>query len=86
MASLREYVVTGLANASYTYKIKLRVHNHAGYADSPACVVVLAAVPDAPPTAPSSDALITDRAKIKINFGPLLDSQNGGSAVLSYEL
>ena len=48
--------------------------------------VTLAAVPDKPTTGPVSDASVTNDNRIKVNFGPFLDSQNGGSPVLSYDL
>jgi hypothetical protein len=48
--------------------------------------VTLAAVPDRPTTGPISDATVTNDNQIKVTFGPLLDTQNGGSPVLSYDL
>jgi hypothetical protein len=74
LASLREWVVSGLTSTSSTYRLKVRALNFAGYSDSLPCVVVLAAVPDTPLTAPSSDALVTDQTKIKVNYGPLTAS------------
>jgi hypothetical protein len=64
----------------------VRAHNLAGYFDSIPVVVVLAAVPDTPSSAPSSDAAITSSSQIGVIYGPLTATQNGGSAVLSYEL
>jgi hypothetical protein len=64
----------------------VRALNLAGYFDSIPVVVVLAAVPDAPSSAPSSDAAVTSSSQIGVIYGPLTAAQNGGSAVLSYEL
>lgn len=36
--------------------------------------VTLAAVPDRPTIGPVSDASVTNENRIKVNFGPLLDS------------
>jgi hypothetical protein len=47
---------------------------------------VLAAVPDTPVSAPISDATITNESRIKVFYGPLIYANNGGSAILSYEL
>lgn len=85
--SLREYVVTGLTNVGSMYRFKIRAHNIAGQSESVSMLhVTLAAVPDKPTTGPVSDASVTNDNRIKVNFGPLLDSQNGGSPVLSYDL
>jgi len=48
--------------------------------------VTLAAVPDTPLVGPISDASVTNSQTIKVQFGPLLASENGGSPVISYEL
>ena len=79
-------MIEGLLSTGSTYSIKVRAHNHAGYTDSPPIVVVLAAVPDTPSSAPTSDALVTDQEQIKVSYGPLLASENGGSDILSYEI
>lgn len=79
-------MIEGLLSTGSTYSIKVRAHNHAGYTDSPPIVVVLAAVPDTPSSAPTSDALVTDQQQIKVSYGPLLASENGGSDILSYEI
>jgi hypothetical protein len=79
-------LIGGLTATSSKYKIKVRAFNAAGYTDSKPIVVVLAAVPDTPLTAPSRIASSTDATRITVAYGPLLESQNGGSDVLSYEL
>lgn len=64
----------------------MRAHNLAGDFDSIPAVVVLAAVPDTPLSAPSSNAAVTDTSQIAVSYGALTAAQNGGSDVLSYEL
>ena len=86
LASLREYTVGSLTSTGSTYNIKIRAHNNAGYTDSAPLVVVLAAVPDTPTVAPTSDATMTNKTLIKIDYTPLTSAQNGGSDVLSYDL
>lgn len=86
LASLREYTVPSLTSTGSTYNIKVRAHNNAGYTDSAPLVVVLAAVPDTPTVAPTSDADITNKTLIKIDYTALTTAQNGGSDVLSYDL
>lgn len=79
--------MTGLANVGSVYRFKIRAYNAAGHAESLSMLhVTLASVPDKPTIGPLSDASVTNDNQIKVNFGPLLDSQNGGSPVLSYEL
>jgi hypothetical protein len=68
--SLRSYDITGLAPTSYTFRIKIRAYNNAGYTDSGPLSVVLSAVPDTPTSGPISDASITDDSKIKVFYGP----------------
>ena len=84
--SLRLYEIGGLVNTGNKYRIKVRAFNQAGSTDSAALSVVLAAVPDTPLTGPHSDASVTNERRIKVDYAPLATSQNGGSAVLSYEL
>jgi hypothetical protein len=83
--SLRQYNIVGLTN-SLTYHIKVRALNYAGFFDSEPLVAVLAAVPDTPLAAPSSNASVTNQSRIKVSYGPLTAAQNGGSDILSYEL
>lgn len=84
--SLREYDVTSLSPTSSTFRFKIRVYNSAGYTDSNPLSVVLAGVPEDPPSAPSSDTGVTDNSKIKVLYSPPLTYDNGGSEILSYEL
>jgi hypothetical protein len=85
--SLREYEITGLTAVGQTYRFKVRTYNHAGYSDSYNYLsVVLANEPDYPSSSPVSDALVTNESRIKVDFGPQIASENGGSAILSYEL
>jgi hypothetical protein len=79
--------VTGLTAFGSTYRLKVRSYNNAGgYSDSPLLSVVLAAVPDTPESSPLSDATVTNESRIKVIYGPLTYANNGGSAILSYEL
>ena len=43
-------------------------------------------VPDTPINGPASLAEETNESKITVLYGPLLDSENGGSPILSYDL
>jgi hypothetical protein len=86
LPSLRQYTITGLNQLGMTYHIKVRAHNANGFADSPVLFAVLANVPDQPSQGPVSDASVTNESQIKVDFGPQLVSENGGSAILSYEL
>jgi hypothetical protein len=49
-------------------------------------VITLAAVPDTPTDQVVSDATITSESVIKVTYGPLDASEDGGAPVLSYEL
>ena len=85
--SLREYDITELTAFGNTYRFKVRAHNYAGFTDSQNYLnVVLADEPDKPTVAPSSDASVTNESRIKVDFGPQLASENGGSPILTYEL
>jgi hypothetical protein len=86
LASLRAYTVSGLTGEGQTYRIKVRSHNYAGDTDSSPLVIVLAAVPDTPADKPTADASFTNQTQLKVDYGPLLATENGGSDVLSYEL
>jgi hypothetical protein len=68
--SLRSYDITALAPTSFTFRIKVRAYNNAGYTDSGPLSVVLSAVPDIPLTGPISDASVTDDTQIKVFYGP----------------
>lgn len=73
--SLREYVVAGLTSLGSVYRFKIRAHNIAGKAESMDMLhATLAAVPDKPTSGPISDATVTNENRIKVTFGPLLDS------------
>jgi hypothetical protein len=84
--SLRQYTITGLTQTGYTYQIKVRAYNANGYSDSPTLYAILAAAPDKPSSGPISDASVTNQHRIKVNYGPQPASENGGSAILTYEL
>jgi len=43
-------------------------------------------VPDTPTQGPRSDASETNEFRICVLYGPLLESLNGGSPILSYDL
>lgn len=73
-ASLREHLVSGLAPTGASFRIVVRAHNLAGSFDSPPTVVVLAAPPDTPTSAPSSAAEITDGTRVGVRYGPLADA------------
>jgi len=76
-----------LTNIGSVYRFKIRAYNNAGSAESSSMLhVTLAAVPDTPLVGPISDASVTNSQTIKVQFGPLLASENGGSPVISYEL
>jgi hypothetical protein len=64
----------------------VRAHNFAGDTDSLPLVLTLAAVPDTPVDQVTSDANVTSDSLIKVKYGPLTSSQNGGAPILSYEL
>lgn len=85
--SLRQYQVSGLTSVGSTYWFKVRAFNNAGFSDSYSVLaVVLADEPAQPLQAPVSDALVTNESRIKVEFGPQADDENGGSPILSYEL
>lgn len=84
--SMRQYTIGPLAPLSATFRIKLRALNMNGYTDSIPLSVVLSAIPDTPLTGPTRDVAESDNTKIKMNYGPQLASENGGSDILSYEL
>ena len=68
------------------YKIKVRSFNDNGFSDSAVLYSVSAAVPSTPTDMPVSDASITNQDIIKVNYGPISATLNGGSPILSYEL
>jgi hypothetical protein len=85
--SMREYKIeTGLSLVGSAYRFIVRAHNDAGYSDSAVLSVILSDVPGTPVVGPSSDASITNEARLKVDFGPQLAGSNGGSPILSYEL
>ena len=49
-------------------------------------MITLAAVPDTPTDKVLSDATITGENIIRVSYGPLDVTENGGAPVLSYEL
>lgn len=85
--SLRTHTLsfTG-ADTSKSYVIYMQADNVVGTIDSNQVTFVLAAVPDAPSTAPTLDFTSTTAYSMIVNYAAMLTSENGGSAILSYEL
>jgi hypothetical protein len=84
---VREYLSTmpGGAAAGAAYLFTVEAINRQGSVVSPSSAALLAAgVPAKPAAAPLSDGTVTSGTQIKVTYGTVTD--NGGSAVLSYEL
>lgn len=65
----------------------MRARNDIGYIDSGIISVVLAAVPDAPSTAPYQDMTFSNTEYwIKVDYATIPTLNNGGSPILSYQL
>lgn len=84
--SLREYDVQGLTNTGNSYRFIIRAFNSAGYSDSNIVRIILSSVPDTPAQGPSSKASETNAYRISVVYGPIVQSKNGGSPILSYDL
>ena len=71
-----------------TYKVKLLAYNEVGHTESTNYLdVVVASVPEPPPSAPSQNFAFTDEGKIRVEFGTLESATyNGGSQILGYDL
>lgn len=83
--------------APTTFVFKVRATNRQGSVDSLlSAPMILAGPPEAPASAPSSDAAVTDHQRIKLTYDAVTDATTapypvnhpftGGSAILSYEL
>jgi hypothetical protein len=71
----------------YIYKFKVLVYNQAGETESSALSVALASLPSAPATAPVTVPSYTGPAKLGLEIALLsIDSENGGSPILQYEV
>ena len=84
--SLREYEVTSLSPTGSTFRFRVNATNSAGYTQSSPMSAILASVPDTPTAQPTSDDIVTDDTKIKVDITPLLSTENGGSTILSYNI
>lgn len=81
------YETTGLTQIGQVYKFKIRAWNNIGYIDTEEIEIVLASVPDTPANPPAQDlSFHNNEHHIKINYNALTTLQNGGSAVLGYQL
>lgn len=64
----------------------MRAFNNAGYIESSALSVALASLPSKPSTSPSADPTVTNQYQIKIDIATFTSANNGGSAILNYEI
>ena len=71
-----------------TYKVKLLAYNEVGHTESTNYLeIVVASVPDPPPSAPVQVFAHTTEGQIRVQFGSLESSTlNGGSTILGYDL
>jgi len=66
--------------------LRLRATNSIGPTDSIEVTHVLAAVPEAPLSAPTLNLAGTSTKSIRVDYDAFATAMNGGSAILSYEL
>jgi hypothetical protein len=64
----------------------LQATNEIGSATSLVGFALFAAIPDTPINGPSTDASVTNKYRIKVNWMKIVDPSDGGSEVLSYQL
>ena len=82
---LREHIVSfSPLLGGRTFRFKIKSLNEIGEAESVIDSQILAAIPDAPITAPVSDAAITSINAIKVRWQQVTNENN--SEILSYSL
>ena len=69
-----------------TYIFYLTAFNINGETVSETSAFVIASIPTAPTSAPSSDLLVSSDSLLKISYPAIAVSDNGGSPILSYSL
>jgi hypothetical protein len=74
-------------SAGLTFRFTVVAYNHVGSTTSNSASYILASVPTAPVLAPDNDPDTSDDTQIKVDFAALsLQSETGGSTILSYNL
>ena len=84
---MRQHTVSYAAeDTGKTFSYLLEAYNSVGSVSSKTVSFVLTAVPDRPETSPVLNLEFTSASAIHCNYEPLTEEENGGSAILSYEL
>lgn len=84
--SLREYTITfSSSDTGSSFKFQLTA-TAVSTVTSEVATFVVAATPDTPTSAPTSDTTVTTGSLIKVDYAALSTSENGGSDITSYEL
>lgn len=86
---LNTFVITkfSASDLGKSFNIFLRAFTREGeHLDSDRATILLADVPDKPPTAPVMTQLYSSASQLHMTYPALADSLNGGSMILSYSL
>ena len=83
---ITSWTVTGLTDEGTAHIFKLTVSNEIETIESDTISVILAAVPDKPSAAPTQDYTAAGSTRIGVKITALSTSENGGSAILGYQI